>query len=450
MKNILLTTTALVAFAGAAAADGHTSFTWGGAATAGIARDGGESSSAVAAGTQSASGKTTSDAAIADTAGNAITTNDEYVTAVIAQVKADLATANTNLGTAGATAATLSGGTTATLLRADIVLLRAEANLANNGANAAAITAALDAATTAESMLDNATGTAAAAAVPAGDFDTYAEVSITATGSVTLDSGVTITAGVSVDAGTGYDFADDDGFDAPKTNGVGLDYVTIDGGAMGALTIDKNDIAHLVDGDDDGTGDIKYTNTFGALDFALVMDVASDTDVVAARAVASSIAWDTANDDTDYTAAVAAVDADVAWSTKLNYTVSDSMGVYVAIDEEGGNTIGGSYSMNGFTVSASSALEALQEELNESRSNTLTVGYVAGAVTVGASWNSIDDGNQWSMNAAYAADALSLAFSTNEAESWEITAGYELSDAASIVGGLNYTDDAYVGVTFDF
>ena len=126
------------------------------------------------------------------------------------------------------------------------------------------------------------------------------------------------------------------------------------------------------------------------------------------------------------------------------------MGVYVAIDEEGGNTIGGSYSMNGFTVSASSALEALQEELNESRSNTLTVGYTAGAVTVGASWNSIDDGNQWSMNAAYAADAVSLAFSTNEAESWEITAGYELSDAASIVGGLNYTDDAYVGVTFDF
>ena len=41
MKNILLTTTAIVAFAGAAAADGHTSFTWGGAATAGIAREGG-------------------------------------------------------------------------------------------------------------------------------------------------------------------------------------------------------------------------------------------------------------------------------------------------------------------------------------------------------------------------------------------------------------------------
>ena len=299
----------------------------------------------------------------------------------------------------------------------------------------------------------------AVAGVATTDFDTYAEVNITATGSVTLDSGVSITAAVSVDAGTGYNFADDDGFDGAKTNGVALDYVTIDGGAMGALTIDKNDIAHLVDGDDDGTGDIKYTNTFGALDFALVMDIASDTDVVAARAGANTLVTDVTAGagapageagESTFTAGAAAVDADVAWSTKLNYTVNDSMGVYVAFDEEGGNTIGGSYSMNGFTVSASSALEALQEELNESRSNTLTVGYTAGAVTVGASWNSIDDGNQWSMNAAYAADAVSLAFSTNEAESWAITAGYELSDAASIVGGLNYTDDAYVGVTFDF
>lgn len=448
MKNILLTTTAIVAFAGAAAAEGHTSFTWGGAATAGIAREG--AAAAVAAGTQSASGTTASDAAIADVAGNTITTNDLYVTDVITQVRGALAAAETNLEAAGATSITMSAGTSAALLRTDIAAIRAGANLANNGATPAGNTAALAAATLAASMLDNVTGTAAAAAGTVGDFDTYAEVNITATGSVTLDSGVSITAAVSVDAGTGYNFADDDGFDGAKTNGVALDYVTIDGGAMGALTIDKNDIAHLVDGDDDGTGDIKYTNTFGALDFALVMDIASDTDAVAARAIASVVAWDAAADVTTATVATAAVAADVAWSTKLNYTVSDSMGVYVAFDEEGGNTIGGSYSMNGFTVSASSALEALQEELNEDRSNTLTVGYVAGAVTVGASYNSIDDGNQWSMNAAYAANGLSLAVSTNEAESWEITGAYELSDAASIVGGLNYTDDAYVGVTFDF
>ncbi|MDO7724159.1 MAG: hypothetical protein MUQ18_07390, partial [Loktanella sp.] len=49
MKNILLTTTALIAFAGAAAADGHTSFTWGGAATAGVAREGSAAATAATA-----------------------------------------------------------------------------------------------------------------------------------------------------------------------------------------------------------------------------------------------------------------------------------------------------------------------------------------------------------------------------------------------------------------
>ncbi|MDB4254873.1 hypothetical protein N9876_01975, partial [bacterium] len=38
---ILLTTTAIVAFAGAAAADGHISIGWSGTATAGVAREGG-------------------------------------------------------------------------------------------------------------------------------------------------------------------------------------------------------------------------------------------------------------------------------------------------------------------------------------------------------------------------------------------------------------------------
>ena len=40
MKSILLTSTALVLVAGIAAADGHSSITWSGTATAGVARIG--------------------------------------------------------------------------------------------------------------------------------------------------------------------------------------------------------------------------------------------------------------------------------------------------------------------------------------------------------------------------------------------------------------------------
>ena len=50
MKSILLTSTALVMVAGIAAADGHSSLSWSGSATAGLARNGGaEAVAAVAA-----------------------------------------------------------------------------------------------------------------------------------------------------------------------------------------------------------------------------------------------------------------------------------------------------------------------------------------------------------------------------------------------------------------
>ncbi|MDB4053671.1 porin, partial [Octadecabacter sp.] len=408
------TTSALVAFAGAAAADGHTSFTWGGSATAGVAREGGSPAVATKA-----------------------TAND------ILTLQADYDALTTVVTSTGATEATLRADLAdeiAAQTRA-VAALNPSANVATN-ASVVALAAAQDLL----ALLNKVSG--ASDIVANGDFDTYSEVSLTAAGSVTLDSGVTVTAAVSVDAGTGYDFADDDGFDAAKTNGVSLDSVTIDGGTLGALTIDDNNVAHLVDGDDDATGDLKYTYSNGAYDFALVYDIQKDADPIAVRGGFTRAATPAgaAAEITD----VAAVAADVAWSAKLDYTISDSLAVYGALDEEGGNTVGGSYSAAGFTVSASSALEALQEQLNEDRSNTLTVGYTAGAVTVGATYNSVADGNQWSANAAYAVNGLSLAASTNEAESWSLTAGYELADSASIVGGVNYTDDAYVGVKFDF
>ena len=60
--NILLTTTALVAFAGAAAADGHVTMSWSGTATAGVAREGGADAGTAAA----------SDATDFDPAGTAV------------------------------------------------------------------------------------------------------------------------------------------------------------------------------------------------------------------------------------------------------------------------------------------------------------------------------------------------------------------------------------------
>jgi len=416
MKNILLTTTALIAFAGAAAADGHTSFTWGGAATAGVAREG-------------------SAAATAATAAAATTAE---VTAFIA-AEAGF-TGTTISATELATARTAAATTRDAALDA--------ASLIAASLQAAAIEAANDAYALRIGELNYYGGTLATTKAAAGEFDTYAEVNITATGSVDLGNGVTVSGAVSVDAGTGYDMADDDGFDAAKTNGVALDYIKVDGGTMGALTIDKNDIAHLVDGDDDTNGDIKYTNTFGNANIAFVMDTLKDTDETAVRGSFTRAATPAgaAGEIVD----VAAVAADVSWSAKVGYVINDSMSVYAAFDEEKGNAFGGSYSINGMTVSVDSKLEALEAAEKADRSNTISGSYSVAGFTAGASYNSIKDGNQWGVNAAYAVDGMSVAYSTNEASQWTATASYAFNDAASVEAGVNYTEDAFVGVSFKF
>ena len=412
MKNILLTTTALIAFAGAAAADGHTSFTWGGAATAGVAREGG--SAAVATKATANDIKTLAADFAALTTTTAVATEALLRTALAAEIEKQTA----------AVAALLPSAAIAT--QANVKAL----------ADAQALLA----------LLNKVSG--AAAAVDTGVFDTYAEVNITATGSVDLGNGVTVSGAVSVDAGTGYDMADDDGFDAAKTNGVALDYITVDGGTMGALTIDKNDIAHLVDGDDDTNGDIKYTNTFGNANIAFVMDTLKDTDETPVRGSFTRAATPAgaAGEIDD----VAAVPADVSWSAKVGYVINDSMSVYAAFDEEKGNAFGGSYSMNGMTVSVDSKLEALEAAEKADRSNTISGSYAVAGFTAGASYNSIVDGNQWGINAGYSADGMSIAFDTDEASQWTATASYAFNDAASVEAGVNYTEDAFVGVSFKF
>ena len=428
MKNILLTTTALIAFAGAAAADGHTSFTWGGAATAGVAREGAVAGTAAVKSTATA---TEVKNFLAGSGNWQTTTPAGAATGVItaAELKAERADAAAQL--------------VLDLAAADLLVTVArDADIATANEDYAARIAALD----------YVGGTLATAATAAGEFDTYAEVNITATGSVDLGNGVTVSGAVSVDAGTGYDMADDDGFDAAKTNGVALDYIKVDGGTMGVLTIDKNDIAHLVDGDDDTNGDIKYTNTFGNANIAFVMDTLKDTDETAAYAGADSIAAAASTGVAigDFVAGSAAVAADVSWSAKVGYVINDSMSVYAAFDEEKGNAFGGSYSMNGMTVSVDSKLEALEAAEKADRSNTISGSYAVAGFTAGASYNSIVDGNQWGINAGYSADGMSIAFDTDEASQWTATASYAFNDAASVEAGVNYTEDAFVGVSFKF
>ena len=454
MRNTLLTTTALVLTAGIASADGHASVTWSGTATAGLAREGSAAAKkavAVAAGTTE-NGVTTALTAFNGQTGATTTAGAAFATIILASVVLDIDAIDAAMIVAGYGATTTSG-TTLTLARADIATLNKK--LTEVGITDAANVKLLLASTqNVTDILDAAHGQLATTKAAAGDWKTYSEVNATVTGSVTA-GGVTLTAAMSVDAGTGYDFASDDGFDGAKASGVGLDNVSLDLGTGGKIKFDDNAIAHLVDGDDDATGDVSYTNTFGTATATVVMDVnTKDTDVAFLKGVGTVISENAttiaaAAGEFKTAAAVAHTVQDVQWSAKVSMPVGAGS-VYGALDEEGGNAFGGKFGLSGMSVTFDSKLEALDKELKTSRSNTLGVSYVVDTLTLGATYNSIKDGDQWGLSAGYTADGMSINLATDEGSDWSATGSYVLGAGASVKAGVNYTEDAYLGLSFAF
>ena len=354
MRNTLLTTTALVLSAGIASADGHATLTWSGTATAGIARAGGNTH--VSAGKQSVSGALASTNAQADAKdASDPADNAAYLTDVFSDMKIRIAASETVVDNYTG-AVTLTAGTSATLLRTDIAALTTGANTITDLVVKKAQLAELVAIA---AILDNTAGTAVGATAT-GDYASYSEVNATVTGSVTAGD-VTLTASVSVDAGQGYNFADDEAFDAAAAGRVALDNVTI-GTSMGTFKLDQGAIEHLVDAGDDTNADLLYTNTFGSATFSAAIDMNKDGDAKAVKAVAAVVTFTDATTTTINglttveTAAIAGVAADVGWSAKVSMPVAGGS-AYVAMDEEGGNIFGASTTLGGVGLTFSSKLE---------------------------------------------------------------------------------------------
>ena len=429
MRNTLLTTTALVLSAGIASADGHASITWSGAATAGIARAGTAESTAVVA---------RSTAATVTGANVRAWDNANYAAANVA--------AGATVAAAVPAAVPSSGVfviSAANMKAYREVAAQTLATSLFDYASAASITAANKAFAKRTAELDYVGGRIATTKAKANDFDTYSEVNATVTGSVTAGD-ITLSASMSVDAGRGYDFANDDGFDGAKTSNVGLDNVTISAGAMGTIKLDENAIAHLVDGDDDGAADLLYTNTIGVASVSFALDLDKDTDGKAATTLTAL------NSAGAYTVSNAVADSsDVQWSAKVSMPVGTGT-AYVAMDEAKGNKFGVSGAFSGMTLSLDSVLEAADSEANKSRSNTLGVGYTFGSIATKATYNTIKDGDQWGVSATYTDAGTSLTVSTDEGSDWSVSGSYELGTGASVVGGVNYTEDAFLGLKFAF
>jgi len=440
--------------AGIAAADGHSSMDWSGTAKAGVARNG------------SAAAKAAVAAPAANVARSANFKSRNELNANAAQLLQGITSGSYGMKPGAvlgsprveiAMAGTLATAVEITQMYASVTYNLAAETAAAAG-NATKIAAAKAKAALGRAELQDMYGMPAVAAKDAGNFEAYSEVNATVTGNVTA-GGMTLSAGVSVDAGRGYDFADDDTFDGAKTNGVSLDSVSLDMGSAGKLTLNDNAVTHLVDGDDDAAGDVSYTNTFGGASFTAVLDLdKNDSDTKASVAAKTGTFATTAVTGTstlktvvlgDYTGPAAAVAADVQWSAKVAMPLGAG-DVYVAMDEESGNAFGGSAMVSGMKVSIDSKLEALGADLKSNRQNTLGVEMTMGAVNGKFTYDSLKDGNQWGLSAGYKAGDMSVAFATNEASSWSVTGGYTLGAGASIEAGVNYTEDAFLGLSFAF
>ena len=457
MKRILLTSTALVMVAGIAAADGHASVSWSGTATAGVARNGGAEAAAATAAAATAV-QLGAHIALRNTANGLIAGSGYGSTNTI------VGAANTNLtNPASATAITAVEAAAMRKAIADANVRAVNALILAGTNTTERLAAAALATKNANDQLTFYTGTAATAKKTAGDFQAYSEINSTVTGTVTA-GGMTLSVGMSVDAGEGYDFADDDTFDVRPAGTVGLDSVSVDMGSAGKITLDQDATTHLVDGDDDASGDVKYTNTFGGATFTAVLDLdKNDSDIIASKAAAGAPATTTTAAVTqtqavaakagvaigDWVPGAAAVAADTQWSAKVSMPLGGGS-VYVAMDEESGNAFGGTASVSGATISIDSKIEALAADLKGLRSTTLGVSYPMGALTAGATYDSIKDGDQWGVSASYAAGDMTVGFSTDEGSDWAVTGAYALGTGATINAGVNYTEDAFLGLSFAF
>ena len=240
----------------------------------------------------------------------------------------------------------------------------------------------------------------------AGTFAVYNSAAIDAAATVVSDSGVEFGMSTSVSFGHSYTFGDGDTF-ATEAGTLGAPKLTAKG-SFGTLTFKDGGVDQLYS---DGTaGDVGYNVTSGDLALGLVMDVNGDTAVAWSASVGYAMAG---------VALSAALDDSNSYKASIGYTMGSITG-----------TLG--------TDSEASAAAAV---------NTLTVAYAADGMT--AKLSTSTDAT-YSIALGYSANGMGVDVSTNQDSEWAATASYDLGGGAKVVGGMNFTQDAYAGVDLTF
>jgi hypothetical protein len=224
------------------------------------------------------------------------------------------------------------------------------------------------------------------------------------------DNGISFSATVNIDAGTEVDTADMelDGADG-GTAGLGAVSMT---GAFGTLTFDDGGIDNLYD-DDLAAADMSYSTTVGAVSLTIAHDTAGG-------AAANSLsAGYSASGMTFTLAATESATSGTSTDLSVAYALNDTVSLTGSSDSPAGaesvQTIGATTTLNGVSVSVSSA-----------------------------------NNSTWDVDLGYTAGGFALTYGVDETDAWTATATSALGGGATFAAGVSSEDEMYAGVSFAF
>jgi hypothetical protein len=211
-------------------------------------------------------------------------------------------------------------------------------------------------------------------------------------------------AGSKIDAGDFELDPDDDG--AMDLGAVSMS------GTFGTLTFDNGGIENLYS---DGltNADVSYATTVGAVSLTIAHDTA------AATASANSVSAAYSASGMDFTLSASQATGGTSASVSVAYALNDSVSLTGETDQAAGGesvqTIGAKTTLNGVSVSVSSA-----------------------------------NNSTWDVDLGYTAGDFALTYGVDETDGWTATATSALGGGATFAAGVDNNDSMYAGVSFAF
>jgi len=237
----------------------------------------------------------------------------------------------------------------------------------------------------------------------------YSNAGVVIAMSGATDNGITFSTSIDATAGTEIDSGDFE-LDGAAGGAFGLGAVSMSG-SFGTLTFDDNGIDNLYD-DDNSAADLSYSTTIGAVSLTIAHNTAdvADANSMSAGYSASGMTFTlTASEDA----------AGTSNALSVAYALNDSVSLTGSSDQGAGaesvQTIGASTTLNGVSVSVSSA--------NDST---------------------------WDVDLGYTAGGFALTYGVDESDGWTATATTALGGGATFAAGVSSEDEMYAGVSFAF